>query len=55
MAKISAEHDNVGDEANYFTALLGCWFTDQLMGTIAIGREFDGDSTYFQAGVVFAY
>jgi len=55
MAKISANHDNVGDEANYFTALLGCWFTDNLMGTIGIGREFDGDSTYLQAGAVFAF
>jgi hypothetical protein len=55
MAKISANHDNVGDEANYFTALLGCWFTDNLMGTIGVGREFDGDSTYLQAGVVFAF
>ncbi|UCD94590.1 MAG: outer membrane beta-barrel protein [Candidatus Zixiibacteriota bacterium] len=55
MAKISANHDNVGDEANYFTAMLGCWFSDDLLGTIGIGREFDGDSTYLQAGVVFAY
>ena len=55
MAKISANHDNVGDEANYFTAMLGCWFTDDLMGTIGIGREFDGDSTYLQAGVVIAF
>jgi hypothetical protein len=55
IAKISANHDNVGDEANYFTALLGCWFTDNLMGTIGIGREFDGDSTYVQAGAVFAF
>ena len=55
MAKISANHDNVGDEANYFTALLGCWFTDNLMGTIGIGREFDGDSTYLHAGAVFAF
>jgi opacity protein-like surface antigen len=55
MAKISAEHDNVGDDANYFTALLGCWFTDELMGTIGIGRETDADSTYYRAGVVFAF
>jgi opacity protein-like surface antigen len=55
MAKISAEHDNVGDDDNYITAMLGCWFTDQIMGTIGIGRETDGDSTYAQAGVVFAF
>jgi len=55
MAKISANHDNVGDEANYFTALLGCWFTDHLLGTIGIGRETNADSTYFQAGAVFAF
>lgn len=55
MAKISAEHDNVGDDANYFTVLLGCWFTDEIMGTIGIGRETDADSTYYQAGVVFAF
>jgi opacity protein-like surface antigen len=55
MAKISAEHDNVGDDANYFTAVLGCWFTEDLMGTIGIGRETDADSTYLQAGVVFAF
>ncbi|HUT45913.1 MAG TPA: outer membrane beta-barrel protein [Sedimentisphaerales bacterium] len=55
MAKISAEHDNVGDEDNYFTALLGYWFTDGLLGTIGIGREFDADSTYLQAGAVFAF
>lgn len=55
LAKISAEHDNVGDDSDYFSAMLGCWFTDNLMGTIGIGREFDGDSTYLQAGVVFAY
>jgi len=55
MAKISAEHDNVGDDANYFTALLGCWFTEELMGTIGIGRETDADSTYVQAGAVFAF
>jgi opacity protein-like surface antigen len=55
MAKITANHDNVGDDSNFFTALLGCWFTDQLMGTIGVGREFDGDSTYLQAGVVFAF
>ena len=55
MAKISANHDNVGDDANYFTAMLGCWFTDQLMGTIGIGREFDGDSTYLQVGAVLAF
>ena len=55
MAKISANHDNVGDDANYFTAMLGCWFTDQLMGTIGIGREFEGDSTYLQVGAVLAF
>ncbi|OHB60293.1 MAG: hypothetical protein A2168_08155 [Planctomycetes bacterium RBG_13_50_24] len=55
MAKISAEHDNVGDDADYFTALLGCWFTDEIMGTIGVGRETDADSTYLQAGVVFAF
>lgn len=55
MARISAEHDNVGDDADYFTAMLGCWFTDDLMGTIGIGRETDADSTYLQAGVVFAF
>ena len=55
MAKISAEHDNVGDDANYFTALLGYWFTDDLIGTIGIGRETDADSTYLQAGAVFAF
>lgn len=55
IAKISAEHDNVGDDANYFTAMLGCWFTDDLMGTIAVGRETDADSTYLQAGAVFAF
>jgi len=54
-ARISAEHDNVGDDANYFTALLGCWFTDEIMGTIAVGRETDADSTYLQAGVVLAF
>ncbi len=55
MAKISAEHDNVGDDSSYFTAVLGCWFTDNIMGTIGIGRETDADSTYAQAGVVFAF
>ncbi|MBL7188009.1 MAG: outer membrane beta-barrel protein [Phycisphaerae bacterium] len=55
MAKISANHDNVGDEANYFTAMLGWWLTDNLLGSIGIGREFDGDSTYFQVGAVIAY
>jgi hypothetical protein len=55
LAKISAEHDNVGYDANYFTAVLGCWFTDEIMGTIGIGRETDADSTYAQAGVVFAF
>lgn len=55
MAKISAEHDNVGDDTNYFTALLGCWFTDEIMGTVGIGRESDADSTYYQAGIVFAF
>jgi len=55
MAKISANHDNVGDDADYFTAMLGCWITDDLMGTIGIGRETDADSTYIQAGAVFAF
>jgi opacity protein-like surface antigen len=55
MAKISAEHDNVGDDANYFTAMLGCWFTEEIMGTIGIGRETDADSTYVQASAVFAF
>jgi len=55
IAKISANHDNVGEEANYFTAMLGCWFTDNLMGTIGIGRETDSDATYVQAGAVFAF
>ncbi|MHC4567180.1 MAG: outer membrane beta-barrel protein [Planctomycetota bacterium] len=55
MAKITANHDNVGDDSNFFTAHLGWWLTDNLLGSIGIGREFDGDSTYFQAGVVFAY
>ena len=55
IAKVSAQHDNVGEEANYFTAMLGCWFTDELMGTIGIGRETDADSTYYQAGLVFAF
>ena len=55
IARISAEHDNVGDDADYFTAMLGCWFTDDLIGTIGIGRETDADSTYLQAGVVFAF
>jgi hypothetical protein len=26
LAKISAEHDNVNYDANYFTAALGCWY-----------------------------
>ena len=55
VAKLSAEHDNVGDDANYMTAMLGCWFTEDLMGTIGIGRESNGDSTYLQAGAVFAF
>ena len=55
VARISAEHDNVGDDSNYFTALLGCWFTDEIMGTVAVGRETDADSTYLQAGVVLAF
>jgi len=55
MAKISANHDNVGDDSNYFTAMLGCWFADDLLATIGLGREFDGDSTYFQVGAVIAY
>jgi opacity protein-like surface antigen len=55
MAKISAEHDNVGDDDDYLTAMLGCWFTDDIMGTIGIGRETDGDSTYVKAGLVFAF
>ncbi|UCF14275.1 MAG: outer membrane beta-barrel protein [Phycisphaerales bacterium] len=55
MAKISANHDNVGDEANYFTAMLGWWVNDDLLATVGIGLEFDGDSTYLQAGVVIAY
>jgi len=55
MAKLSANRDNVGDDANYFTALLGCWFTEDLLGTIGIGRETDADSTYLQAGALFAF
>jgi hypothetical protein len=55
IARISAEHDNVGYDADYFTAMLGCWFTEDIMGTIGIGRETDADSTYLQAGVVFAF
>ncbi len=55
MAKITANHDNVGEDSNFFTAQLGWWLTDDFLGSIGIGREFDGDSTYFQAGVVFAY
>ena len=55
MATVSANHDNVGDDANYFAALLGCWFADHLPGSIGIGREFDGDSTYSQVGAVIAY
>ena len=55
ITRISANHDNVGDDANYFTAMLGCWFTDNIMGTIGVGRETDADATYLQAGVVFAF
>jgi len=55
MAKISANHDNVGEEANYFTAMLGWWIADNLMGSVGVGREFDGDSTYVQFGAVIAY
>ena len=55
MAKISANHDNVGDDSNYFTAMLGWWLTEDLLGSIGVGREFDGDSTYFQFGAVIAY
>jgi len=55
MARISAEHDNVGDDANYLTALLGCWFSEEIMGTVGVGRETDADSTYLQAGIVFAF
>ena len=55
MAKITANHDNVGDEANYFTAMLGWWLTDNLLASAGIGREFDGDSTYYQFGAVIAY
>ena len=55
MVKVSAEHDNVGDDANYLTALLGCWFTDQIMGMIGLGRETDADSTFVQVGAVFAF
>jgi len=55
MAKITANHDNVGEDSNFFTAQLGWWLTDSLLGSVSMGREFDGDSTYFQAGVVFAY
>jgi len=55
MAKISANHDNVGDDSNYFTATLGWWLTDSLLASAGVGREFDGDSTYFQFGAVIAY
>jgi len=55
ITRISANHDNVGDDANYFTAMLGCWFTDNIMGTIGVGRETNADSTYLQAGAVFAF
>jgi hypothetical protein len=55
MAKISANHDNVGDESNYFTAMLGWWLTDGLLASAGIGREFDGDSTYYQFGAIIAY
>ena len=55
MAKITANHDNVGEDSNFFTAQLGWWLTDNLLGSIGIGREFDGDSTYFQVGAVIAY
>lgn len=54
-ARISAEHDNVGEDANYFTAMLGCWFTEDIMGTIGVGRETDADATYLRAGAVFAF
>ena len=52
---LSYSYFDYGDGANYFTAMLGCWFTEDLMGTIGIGRETDADSTYFQAGAVFAF
>jgi hypothetical protein len=55
MAKITANHDNVGDEANFFTAELGWWLTDNLQASAGVGREFDGDSTFLQFGAVFAY
>jgi hypothetical protein len=53
--EISANHDNVGDDSNYFTALLGWWFTDKLLGTIGVGRESDADATFFQAGAAFVF
>jgi len=55
FAKISANHDNVGDDSNYFIAQLGWWFTDKLLGTIGVGRESDADATFFQAGAAFVF
>ena len=55
MAKLSAERDNVGDDHHYLTAMLGCWFADNFLGKIAIGRETDADSTYVQVGAVFVF
>ena len=43
------------EEANFFTAELGWWIAEDLLASAGLEREFDGDSTFFQFGVVFAY
>jgi len=55
MARLSAERDNISHDHHYLTAMLGCWFTDDFLGKIAIGRETESDSNYLQVGAVFVF
>ena len=49
-ALFSANHDNVGGDHNYFTAQLGWWITEHLVGTVSYARETDADANIITAG-----
>lgn len=56
FADVSISHDNVGDDdATYFTATGGCWFTDKIVGLIGISRDKESEAVFYSGGIAFPF
>ena len=55
LGGISLEHDNVGDDANFFSAFIGDWLTDKTLIRLDLTRDIDSDTTAVTGGVAYNF